>query len=539
MTTATHRDHAPSASPAPTVSVWQMLGRAVPTAAVVLALAGLACWGHFSDWSMPTFSSLLGWQATPAEPWCEEHGIAEAQCIECHSELLPSDNDYGWCQAHGVAQCPLEHPDVAELATAPTIEPARVEQAARALALKPRTENNSRCSLHRRRVQFASQEAVEKAGVEIAVVKERPLVESIDANGEVVYDQTRFAHLSSRVAGTVYRVEKQVGDSVRKGEVLALVDAADVGRAKADLLQAIAQMRLKQATCERLRPLANGDVLPARQFREAEAALQEAQIRVQGAQQSLVNLDLFVRADDFTDVPTAEIAKRIQLLGLSDDLVASLGGEIVSSNLLPLRAPLDGLIVERHVVQGEVVDTSTVLFGVADTRRLWLTLHVRHEEAKYVAVGQGVLFHASESKHEAEIRGAVDWISTSADDQTRTVKVRVNLPNEDGKLRANTFGTGQIVLRQEPKAVFVPNEAVHWDGACFVVFVRDRNYLRPDAPKFFHVRSVRPGVKGAEGTEIIAGLLPGEVIATRNSGVLQAQLLKSNLGAGCGCVDGH
>jgi cobalt-zinc-cadmium efflux system membrane fusion protein len=115
----------------------------------------------------------------------------------------------------------------------------------------------------------------------------------------------------------------------------------------------------------------------------------------------------------------------------------------------------------------------------------------------------------------------------------------VDLPNPDGRLRANTFGTGRIVLRDEPKAIVVPSEALHWDGTCHVVFVRDKNFFQPNAPKFFHVRSVRPGVKDGEFTEIIAGLVPGEVIASKNSVILEAQLLKSNLGAGCGCAHGH
>src|SRR6185312_12773458 len=113
------------------------------------------------------------------------------------------------------------------------------DRASRALALKPRAENNSLCRLHTRRIQFASAAAVEKAGVDIAVVQQRPVVEAATANGEVVYDGNRMAHLSSRVAGTVWQVERQVGDRVRKGVCLALVDAADVGKAKAELLQAI------------------------------------------------------------------------------------------------------------------------------------------------------------------------------------------------------------------------------------------------------------------------------------------------------------
>jgi cobalt-zinc-cadmium efflux system membrane fusion protein len=94
---------------------------------------------------------------------------------------------------------------------------------------------------------------------------------------------------------------------------------------------------------------------------------------------------------------------------------------------------------------------------------------------------------------------------------------------------------GRIVLREEPRAVTVPAEALHWDGSCNVVFVRDKNFLDPKSPKFFHVRKVRPGVKERDQVEIAAGVVAGEVVAAKNSVVLEAQLLKANLGEGCGC----
>jgi cobalt-zinc-cadmium efflux system membrane fusion protein len=512
--------------------------RAVPTVVVVAALGGLAVWGHFSDWKMPKFSALVGKHEEAAQQWCQEHNVPENACIECKSTLVPLAKDYGWCKDHGVAQCPLEHPDVAQVKTTPVITSSMLDRASRALAVKPRSENSSLCRLHLKRIQFASVEALEKSGVDIAVVQERPIVEAVSANGEVVYHQNRMAHLASRVAGTVWHVEKQVGDRVHKGDCLALVDAGEIGKAKTELLQAIAQVRLKQANYDRLQTIGEG-AIALRQLREADTALQEAKIRAHSAQQTLVNLGLPVRVEDLSILDTNEIARRIHFLGLPDELISSLDATATTSNLFPIRSPLDGIVIERHVVAGEVVDANTPLFAVADISQMWLTLNVREDDAKYVSVGQPVLFHPHSSFADSEIRGAVAWISTSADDKTRTVKVRVELPNVDGRLRANTFGTGRIVLREEPKSIVVPSEAVHWDGNCHVVFVRDKNYHQPDSPKFFHVRSVRPGVKEAETTEIIAGLLPGEVIASKNSVVLEAQLLKSNLGAGCGCADGH
>jgi cobalt-zinc-cadmium efflux system membrane fusion protein len=118
------------------------------------------------------------------------------------------------------------------------------------------------------------------------------------------------------------------------------------------------------------------------------------------------------------------------------------------------------------------------------------------------------------------------------DEKTRTLQVRAEVSNTDGRLRANVFGTGRIILRAEEQAVTVPSEAVHWDGNCNVVFIWDKNSSRKDAAKVFHVRAVVPGVKDAQYTEMITGLLPGEVVAARNSNILRAELLKASLGEG-------
>ena len=165
-----------------------------------------------------------------------------------------------------------------------------------------------------KRIQFASAEAVEKVGVDIAIVAERPIVETIVANGEIGYDQTRMAHFSSRVPGTVWRVQKQVGDRVAKGDVLALIDAAEVGRLKSELLQAVSQVRLKQDNVERLRPLA-GNAIPAREFLEVQTEADAARIQMHRAQQALVNLGLPVEVDEIANLNSDELAKRMQVLG--------------------------------------------------------------------------------------------------------------------------------------------------------------------------------------------------------------------------------
>ena len=352
--------------------------------------------------------------------------------------------------------------------------------------------------------------------------------------------------------GAVWRVCKKVGDRVQTGDVLALIDGAEIGKAKSEFMQALSRLRLSESHLTRLKPLATDGVVPARQYREAEATMQDAEIRLLASQQALANLGLPVKSfapspptplprsegegrtrTDFDDATTDEIAERIQFLGLPEEITATLDPSVSTTNLYPIRASLDGVVVDCRVVAGEVIETSTQAFAIADTSRMWLTIDVRQDDARYVKTGEKVLFEPRESGRQAELAGEVTWISTAADERTRTVKVRVELPNDDGQLRANTFGTARIVLREEPRAVVIPSEAVHWDGACHVVFVRDKRFFEDKAPKYFHVRSVRLGEKSGDTTEIIVGLLPGEVIASKNSVVLEAQLLKSNLGAGC------
>ena len=116
-----------------------------------------------------------------------------------------------------------------------------------------------------------------------------------------------------------------------------------------------------------------------------------------------------------------------------------------------------------------------------------------------------------------------------------SVQVRVPLDAGEGKLRDKTFGTGRIILREEPHATVVPKEAVQSTSDAHFIFVRDKNYLKEGAPKVFHVRQIRIGAKDDRFVELLAGALPGEVVATKGSPVLLAQLLRSSLGAGCGC----
>ncbi|MEW4456005.1 efflux RND transporter periplasmic adaptor subunit [Bremerella sp. JC817] len=501
--------------------------------AVLLSFAAIFAFGHYTDWTMPKFAALTGQPAPVAADWCEEHSVPESICVECNDSLMEKTPDFGWCSVHGVHNCVIEHPELAQLAEQPTISPGDKARAELAMTMPVSRENNSGCTTYLRRIQFASVDAVAQAGVDVELVERRRIEQTVSGSAEILYDPTRTASFASRTAGSVWRVEKNVGDPVEAGDVLALVEAEQVGALKSNLIRALAEQSLQRQNVERLH-IAKDAVAGVRLL-EADAAQAKAEADVLSIVQSLENLGLSVDLQSIAQLSEREAFEQLRFLGIPSALRSQVQTATVTANLLPIRSSIAGAVVERNVTQGEVVDTHRPLFQVTDTRQMWLMLDIPQEDLEHVQPGQKIRFRGDGSSR--EITGQVDWISTAADAQTRLVKVRAVLPNPDGRLRDKTYGTGTIVLREDPNAIAIPSEAVHWEGCCRTVFVRDKHYFdSPESPKVFHVRSVRLGATDKGYTEVVAGLLPGEVVATTGSDVLRAQLLKNGLGAGC-CVD--
>jgi cobalt-zinc-cadmium efflux system membrane fusion protein len=521
------------------LSRFAVLARAVPPLLICSALGGLLLWGHHTGWAVPKFSEMFGPASAAKQAWCAEHGVPAAICVECNEDLLPRLKST-WCSEHGVHYCPFEHPEVAQTRARPIVALADLERARRALALKERTENSSRCKTHLRRLQFASQEVMDKMGIDVLPVGRDTVVETVPVSGEIIYEQPRVAPLYSPVAGRVWQVTPYglLGEEVKQGDVLALVDAAEVGKAKAEFLHAVAQLELKAKNLAAIQTLSPQGAVSEARLREAETAHRAAQVQVVASQQALANLGLPVHFEDVKNLSPLQLGRHLQFLGLPADLVQRLPPGTATANLLAVRASRDGVVTEARVVAGEMTDPSKTLFIVADTRHMWLKLNVRAEDVPYLRVrdrktgapGQTVRFRPDGSNR--EVSGELVWKSTTVDEKTRTVQFRADLPNPEGQLMAHTFGSGRVLLREEKDAIVVPSEAVHWEGDCHIVFVRDKHFLEEGAPKVFHVRSVRPGVDYAGKTEIIAGVLPGELVATSNSAALRAELLKNNLGAG-------
>ncbi|MBY0586239.1 efflux RND transporter periplasmic adaptor subunit [bacterium] len=493
---------------------------------VFALLAGVFAMGSKFDWKMPKFATLIRGEVSHEEDWCPEHAVPESTCVDCNDGLYDKLPSFGFCAEHGVAECVIHHPELAQVVGPPKL-PAYDTLAALAVMDRPKNDGDDPLTLHR--IQFATEESVSKAGIEVAEVTERPMSDVVIANGELTFDPTRVAHLTTRIQGTVVLVLKTLGSVVEADEMLALVDAGTVGASKSNLLQSIVQVRLRQATVDRLRSITDSGAVAQKSLLEAQASLQEAEISLISSRQALTNLG-FEIAENVAEKDPVLLAEDLRFLGIDPHGLEQLTPIRRTSNLLPIRAPYPGTIVASDVVVGEVVDPKSILFTVADPTRMWLMLNVKQEDARYVRTGQTVGFETENG--DAAVEGKVEWISPVVDEQTRTLRVRVVIDNSQKILRDRTFGTGRIVLREEPRAITVPLESLHETDHGHYVFVRDKNYGDPKSPRLFYPRQVRVGARDGGWIELLAGVLPGEMVATQGSSVILAQLLRNQLGAG-------
>lgn len=461
----------------------------VSSAAVLATLGGIGLWGHLNHWKL-----------SHAEHDAEHTAAATAAHVT--ADAAPQE------ATQVAAASAIAKP-------APASAPTGTPEAKPAPDAKPQT------------LAVESKETITKAGIELFEAVESPVDHSVVATGVIDYNQTRRAQLSSRVPGIAWRVEKRAGQSVRKGDVMAIVEAVDVGTAKSDFLKALAQTELKAKVLARL----DSSVVATRQIQEVEAQLREARIALFTSQQNLVNLGLPISSDEFSPLSDEERAAKIRFLGLPQEIVAELDPNRTTANLIPLIAPFDGVVISREMTVGEVVSPAESQFIIADVERMWIKLDVRQEDALQLQLGQEVKFRPDGLPN--EVLSTISWISTEVDPKTRTVEVRATVDNpliqeataahgEQRLLRANTFGTGTIRVSENLHAVVVPNRAVQWDGDCHVVFVET-------SEANFESRKVELGAVDDEFSEIIDGLKVGERVVTVGSHVIKSELLRRRI----------
>lgn len=467
--------------------IWNRVAPKLQYVLICIALVGVLKLGHATQWSVPDlWAGAASSSASESQP---AHSSSASSGRESPASAAPAGNAM---PAHGMLG----------------------GSAAATIANTPVTDTGS---------VALSAEQLRKSGVELHRAERRSVDQAIAAHGVVEYDLNHVAQLSSRVPGIVWRVERKAGETIRKGDVLAIVEAIEVGRIKADLLRAIVDEDLRRTTVERLRSA--GPALAERLLREAEADYRQSRILVRNLIQTLVNLGLPASLEELRALDDDRRARKLQFLGLPESLVATLDPAKTTGNLLPLIAPFDGVVIGREITIGETVSPEDSHFTIADVSRMWVTLEVRKEDASVVRMGQEVQFQADGVA--GRINGTVDWISTAVDEQTRTLQVRAEVPNavvavdaESGRqqrlLMANTFGIGRIVTNRDPVAVVVPNDAVHFDGKEHFVFVLEDGRFRR--------QPIVPGVVAGGMTEIRSGIDEGARVAAAGSHLIKSEM---------------
>jgi cobalt-zinc-cadmium efflux system membrane fusion protein len=222
---------------------------------------------------------------------------------------------------------------------------------------------------------------------------------------------------------------------------------------------------------------------------------------------------------------TAHIAPRFAgavrevRVGIGDRVRANEVLAVVESDTLAryeLRAAFDGIVVDKHVVPGEVVGRDTTTFIIADLATVWIDISVYQQDLGSVRAGRPVRITAGDDI--ADTEAVIDYVSPIVDQATRTATARAVVPNPDGRWRPGRFVTAHV-LDPRDAAIVVPRSALQPHEGRPVLFVVAGDGFEP--------RPVTVGTIGRTTAEIVAGLSLGERYAATNSFLVKAELEKA------------
>lgn len=498
-----------------------------------------------------------------AGDWCGEHDIPESACTICN---------------------PHVREEFAALRPAPAVLVAASAPARRTTVWPDK--NDPQCPVEQATIRFRDAGMATRAGISIEPAQPRRISATLQCPAEIQVAPRRTARVATRAAGIVTEIRVEAGDAVKAGDVLAVVESAALGEAKNRYLELRENLKLAEADDTRatrlhdgvvmllkaVQPEASGDELRVKlaavAIGESKSRLLKAHAALRVARDSLARQER-MRAQDATseksylaaqselnaaeaeysalreeialdserNVQVAHRSRKIaraaldaaerhlHVLGLDDDQIAALDGQPAhTAPRFELRAPIDGRVLDRHAVVGEAVGEQAAVFTIADLSSMQLAITLSPADAACVHPGQSVLF--SDIADEFSLQGRIQRVDTRVDPRSRAVIAYADLPNADGRLRANLFGQARIVLHGDEDVLSVPDEAVQTDGCCRVVFVRM-------ADDRFCPRKVVVGTRAAGYAEILSGLSPGEQVVTAGSFLMKTEILKNNIGAGC------
>ena len=475
--------------------------------------------------------------------WCGGHDIPESQCFKCQKEL------------QGIIDERLKISTVrTDLLNAPKDIEVVAEKNLPASAF---------CGTHLLRIKLSSKDMAAKVGLGFSLIKKKRLSENINANAEAMYPENKTLSISSRFTGIVKEIKVQLGEKVKKGQPLAIVESPElgellsdydtqnqilvlnkriydntkslieelkintlsasdlsnklsslqVGEAKVELLNIIANMKTAEKQLELQRELQKEKLGKATEYLNAQREFETSYSKLGAtAEKYLLKIqkDLIVQE--------GQVNKLKRKLSWLKSKASGSEYQIVSSQ--------DGTVISLNITKGMEVQEGNLLFKISDLRKMWVKVNLKLEEALRVKVGQQLKFITDNKSNPQSFDGKVFWLGSEVDDKTRTVEILGEVDTQENLLRNNTFGKALIRIHDKSDVVVVPKASIQWEGCCHVVFVK----LKDDV---FAPRKVKLGYEGSNFFEVEAGLMEGEIVVTRGSFLLKTEILKSSIGAGC------
>ncbi|XBQ17355.1 MAG: efflux RND transporter periplasmic adaptor subunit [Oceanicaulis sp.] len=337
-------------------------------------------------------------------------------------------------------------------------------------------------------------------GIVLGEADTGPVDAWIELPGEVRFDENRIALVSPPVEGVIREVHASIGDAVREGDLLAVLDSRELAEAKAAYLSALASLELVRPEFERERELFDRGVSTESRFQTARRELEEARIAVRSAEYQLDALGIDADMREGLSNPGAEALSRFSLV-----------------------APMDGVVTERHAVRGEVTEAGDVepTFVIADASQVWIDAAVYGPDMLRIGAGSParVRLHSGET-----LDAAVSFLAPQIGEATRTGLARLIVDNAESRLVPGAFVTVEIADAAAASVVRVPAAAVQTLEGETIVFVPE--------DVAFEARDIILGRRGPDFVEIVAGIEAGEALVVEGAFALKAELQKGEFGDG-------
>jgi membrane fusion protein, heavy metal efflux system len=343
-----------------------------------------------------------------------------------------------------------------------------------------------------------SPEEITNAGILLAPVLRGEFQTHRDFPGTVSPNQHAIAEITALVRGRVVDVYADLGQQVKTGDLLAILYSGELGMAQSAYLKADAKLFVAD-----------------RAFRRAQSLLDEKVIGLAEAQRREGEM-ISLRAEK------REARDRLLLYGMSEDNIKRLTREQTIQSYVPIVAPFDGRVIARNLTKGEVVETTEKLFVVADLSEVWVLANIPEKDIPYIHSGgasSDQLVEVLVNAYPNEVfHGKLTYVGDVLDVATRTMNLRLELPNLDRKLKPEMYATIRVYSEPEKGVLIVPEMSVQRERDRTFVFVqRD--------PQTFEVRDVKLGDSNGQVVKVLDGLREHESVVTKGAFVLKSELL--------------